>query len=386
MSTWFLLCTVVRLAVHRHRQALRRAARPRRRRRGTRATLEEYSSGFLRIVLAVSCGAALVTYCIWAFETKEIAGQPTGRSTSCRSCRWSPRCCATRSSSSRATAPRRRRSSPTTGRCRCSGWSGSSSSAWGCTSDRDDVAGRRGAGRASPASTAGCRPIRRAAVRRRRRRARPAARSSRSAASAAGRTIVLASAAPDGVASSRSTRMPATTAARRRSRASPTQAADDHEVVHGQPRGGRRAPTGSATSAAFSDAAHPEVARPIDVLYIDGAHRYAPGARRHPRLGRARRRRRHAADPRLVLLGRRHAGDPARARVRPALPLRRPGALAGDYRADLPRRLGRRGQQRCASSPSCRGSPRTSPSRSADHRARAGCCAASAGRVPEWPY
>jgi decaprenyl-phosphate phosphoribosyltransferase len=40
----------------------------------TRATLEEYSYGFLRIVLSVSCGAALVTYCIWAFETKEIAG------------------------------------------------------------------------------------------------------------------------------------------------------------------------------------------------------------------------------------------------------------------------------------------------------------------------
>jgi hypothetical protein len=27
---------------------------------------------------------------------------------------------------------------------------------------------------------------------------------------------------------------------------------------------------------AFSDAAHDEVAEPIDVLYIDGAHRYAP--------------------------------------------------------------------------------------------------------------
>jgi decaprenyl-phosphate phosphoribosyltransferase len=40
----------------------------------TRATLEEYSYGYLRIVLSVSCGAALVTYCIWAFDTKEIAG------------------------------------------------------------------------------------------------------------------------------------------------------------------------------------------------------------------------------------------------------------------------------------------------------------------------
>jgi decaprenyl-phosphate phosphoribosyltransferase len=40
----------------------------------TRSTLDEYSSGYLRIVLSVSCGAALVTYCQWAFETKELAG------------------------------------------------------------------------------------------------------------------------------------------------------------------------------------------------------------------------------------------------------------------------------------------------------------------------
>lgn len=37
----------------------------------TRATLNDYSLGFLRIVLSVSCGAALVTYCIWAFDTPE---------------------------------------------------------------------------------------------------------------------------------------------------------------------------------------------------------------------------------------------------------------------------------------------------------------------------
>jgi decaprenyl-phosphate phosphoribosyltransferase len=39
----------------------------------TRGTLEDYSLGFLRIVLSVTCGAALVTYCMWAFETKELA-------------------------------------------------------------------------------------------------------------------------------------------------------------------------------------------------------------------------------------------------------------------------------------------------------------------------
>lgn len=41
---------------------------------GVRSTLGEYSEGFLRFVLAVSCGGALVSYCVWAFETKELAG------------------------------------------------------------------------------------------------------------------------------------------------------------------------------------------------------------------------------------------------------------------------------------------------------------------------
>ena len=40
----------------------------------TRSTLDDYSLGFLRIVLSVSSGASLVTYCIWAFDTREIAG------------------------------------------------------------------------------------------------------------------------------------------------------------------------------------------------------------------------------------------------------------------------------------------------------------------------
>ena len=40
----------------------------------TRSTLDDYSLGFLRIVLSVSCGAAMVTYCIWAFDTREASG------------------------------------------------------------------------------------------------------------------------------------------------------------------------------------------------------------------------------------------------------------------------------------------------------------------------
>ncbi len=39
-----------------------------------RSTLGEYSEGYLRIVLAVTCGGALVSYCVWAFETKELSG------------------------------------------------------------------------------------------------------------------------------------------------------------------------------------------------------------------------------------------------------------------------------------------------------------------------
>jgi decaprenyl-phosphate phosphoribosyltransferase len=39
-----------------------------------RTTLGDYSEGFLRFVLSVSCGGALVSYCVWAFETKELSG------------------------------------------------------------------------------------------------------------------------------------------------------------------------------------------------------------------------------------------------------------------------------------------------------------------------
>ncbi len=36
-----------------------------------RATLADYSASYLRIVLIVSCGAALLSYCQWAFETSD---------------------------------------------------------------------------------------------------------------------------------------------------------------------------------------------------------------------------------------------------------------------------------------------------------------------------
>jgi decaprenyl-phosphate phosphoribosyltransferase len=39
-----------------------------------RVTLGDYSEGFLRFVLSVSCGGALVSYCVWAFDSKALAG------------------------------------------------------------------------------------------------------------------------------------------------------------------------------------------------------------------------------------------------------------------------------------------------------------------------
>jgi decaprenyl-phosphate phosphoribosyltransferase len=40
----------------------------------SRATLGTYSLGYLRMVLAISCGAAILSYCVWAFEARDLAG------------------------------------------------------------------------------------------------------------------------------------------------------------------------------------------------------------------------------------------------------------------------------------------------------------------------
>lgn len=72
MSKWFVLCTVfgsLFIVTGKRYAELREigegAAEVRR-------TLAEYSTGFLRIVLTVACGSTLLTYCQWAFETKEL--------------------------------------------------------------------------------------------------------------------------------------------------------------------------------------------------------------------------------------------------------------------------------------------------------------------------
>ena len=73
MSTWFLLTTSFAslfIVTGKRYAELREVGDDAQ----TRSTLDDYSLGYLRIVLSVSCGAALVTYCMWAFETQEKAG------------------------------------------------------------------------------------------------------------------------------------------------------------------------------------------------------------------------------------------------------------------------------------------------------------------------
>ncbi len=73
MSTWFLLTTsfASMFIVSGKRFAeLREVGDDAQ----TRSTLDAYSLGYLRDVVSISLGAALVSYCIWAFDTKEIAG------------------------------------------------------------------------------------------------------------------------------------------------------------------------------------------------------------------------------------------------------------------------------------------------------------------------
>ena len=180
--------------------------------------------------------------------------------------------------------------------------------------DRSSEALRRG--RAT--STGGCRPTRPASCTTPR-RATHAGEQIVEIGSFRGRsTIVLASGAPDGVAvvaidpHAGNDRGPQEIdGLRRRGRRRP-------RGLHRQP--GRRpvSPTGSATCARSATPRTRDVRRRRRRAVRRRRPPLRPGARRHPRLGRAGRARRHDADPRLVLVGRRHAGDRARAAVRSA--------------------------------------------------------------------
>jgi decaprenyl-phosphate phosphoribosyltransferase len=73
MSNWFVLVTVfgsLFIVAGKRYAELREIGEDA---AAVRATLADYTIGYLRIVLVVSCGAALVSYCQWAFETSDLA-------------------------------------------------------------------------------------------------------------------------------------------------------------------------------------------------------------------------------------------------------------------------------------------------------------------------
>lgn len=73
MSTWFVLCTSfgsLFIVTGKRFAELREMGES----SVTRATLDDYTLGFLQTVLSVSVGATLVTYCIWAFDVREVSG------------------------------------------------------------------------------------------------------------------------------------------------------------------------------------------------------------------------------------------------------------------------------------------------------------------------
>ncbi len=73
MSRWFVLCTSfgsLFIVTGKRFAELRELGES----AGTRMTLDAYSLRFLQTVLSVSVGATLVTYCIWAFEVREVSG------------------------------------------------------------------------------------------------------------------------------------------------------------------------------------------------------------------------------------------------------------------------------------------------------------------------
>jgi len=77
MSQWFVLCTVfgsLFIVVGKRYAELREMDGSDEELGDVRSTLAHYTTGYLRTVLAISCGATLVSYCLWAFETKEQAG------------------------------------------------------------------------------------------------------------------------------------------------------------------------------------------------------------------------------------------------------------------------------------------------------------------------
>jgi decaprenyl-phosphate phosphoribosyltransferase len=76
MSDWFVLCTTfgsLFIVAGKRYAELNEHDRLGADAGASRATLNDYSVGFLRMVLAVSCAATVVSYCQWAFETRDLS-------------------------------------------------------------------------------------------------------------------------------------------------------------------------------------------------------------------------------------------------------------------------------------------------------------------------
>ncbi len=74
MSTWFLLCTSfgsLFIVTGKRFAELREFGDDA---VGHRPAMQEYTLGYLQLVLTVSLAATVVSYCIWAFDTKELSG------------------------------------------------------------------------------------------------------------------------------------------------------------------------------------------------------------------------------------------------------------------------------------------------------------------------
>lgn len=72
MSRWFVLCVTfgsLFIVVGKRYAELNEVGTD----SGTRTTLETYTPGFLRMLLSASLSGALISYCVWAFETSASA-------------------------------------------------------------------------------------------------------------------------------------------------------------------------------------------------------------------------------------------------------------------------------------------------------------------------
>ncbi len=70
MSRWFVLCVTfgsLFIVVGKRYAELQEVGAQ----AGTRTTLDTYTPGFLRMLLSTSLSGALISYCVWAFETAE---------------------------------------------------------------------------------------------------------------------------------------------------------------------------------------------------------------------------------------------------------------------------------------------------------------------------